>query len=304
MRSNTVAEERSKAEQRLCDRLGLAADAAERLVQAMRAGASSRSAVVLSPKAPADYVPPFACADMSEAPWLPPRVFVPQEGERPTTHADYAAGLYYSLDLSSCWESAALAVVPPPNSSLDMCAAPGGKTMLMAARHTPQAHTANEVNAARRGILRQNVQLCGLPNTEVSGLRPDQWAAEGRVFDLLLVDAPCSGQSLLCKGIKNPGCLGAQMVNGNAKRQKGIMLAAVQCVAPGGHILYSTCTYDPDENEKVMAYILRRVPGWQAVEVPSLAEFRSTLADFPCYRLLPEHGFGAGGFCCLLRKSS
>lgn len=292
----------SKAEQRLCDRLRLGAAAADNLVQAMRAGVSSRAAVVLSPKAPQGYVPPFACVDTSGWGWLPPRVFVPSEGERPTAHPDYAAGMYYSLDLSSCWESAALAEVPPPASSLDLCAAPGGKTMLMAARYLPQNHTANEVNASRRGILRQNIELCGLPNTGVSGLRPDQWAAEGRLFDLLLVDAPCSGQSLLCKGIKNPGCLGAQMVNGNAKRQKGIMLAAVQCVAVGGHILYSTCTYDPDENEKVISYILRRVPGWCAVELPQLALFRSALADFPCYRLLPEHGFGAGGFCCLLKK--
>ena len=297
-----MLEDATKAELRLCERLQLDAEASERLVQAMREGASSRSALVLSPKAPQDYVPPCACVDTSTWEWLPPRVFVPCEGERPTTHPDYAAGLYYSLDLSSCWESTALSVVPAPATSLDLCAAPGGKTMLMAARYLPQNHTANEVNASRRGILRQNVQQCGLPNTEVSGLRPDQWAAEGRLFDLLLVDAPCSGQSLLCKGIKNLGCLGAQMVNGNAKRQKGIMLAAVQCVAEGGHILYSTCTYDPDENEKVISYILKRVPGWQAVEVPQLARFRSALSDFPCYRLLPEHGFGAGGFCCLLKK--
>jgi 16S rRNA C967 or C1407 C5-methylase (RsmB/RsmF family) len=219
-------------------------------------------------------------------------------------HADYAAGLYYSLDLSSCWESAPLSVVPPPGSSLDLCAAPGGKSMLMAARYLPQQHVANEVNAQRRGILRQNMQQCGVPNVEVTGLRPDQWAAEGRCFDLLLADVPCSGQSLLCKGIRNPGCLGPQMVNGNAKRQKGILLAAVHCVNPGGHIVYTTCTYDPEENEKVMAYILKRVPGWSAVEVPVLEPFRSSLSDFPAYRLLPGHGFGAGGFCCLLRKEN
>lgn len=174
--------------------------------------------------------------------------------------------------------------------------------MLLSARFRHHHHVANEVNAARRGILRQNMNLCGMEHVEVTGMRPDQWAIDGRQFDLLLADAPCSGQSLLCKGIRNPGCLGPQMVNGNAKRQKGILLAAVQCVAPGGHILYSTCTYDPDENEKVMSYILRRIPGWQAVEVPILTAYRSILADFPCYRLLPHHGAGAGGFCCLLKK--
>ena len=94
------------------------------------------------------------------------------------------------------------------------------------------------------------------------------------------------------------------MVNGNAKRQKGILLSAVQCVAPGGHIVYTTCTYDPEENEKVISYILKRVPGWSAVEVASLSAFRSSLSEFPAYRLLPAHGFGAGGFCCLLRKNN
>lgn len=300
-----MMQDASHGELRLCTRLRLDDAAAAALLSAMRAGDSSRSAVVLTPHAPAEYVPPFPCADMSAASWLPPRVFVPQTGVgvlKPTAYEDYRRGLYYALDLSSCWESAALAVVPQPRRSLDLCAAPGGKSMLMAARYLPQDHTANEVNAARRGILRQNMEQCGVPNVTVTGLRPDQWAASGEKFDLLLVDAPCSGQSLLCKGIRNPGCLGAAMVNGNAKRQKGILLAAVQCAAPGAHLLYSTCTYDPDENEKVMAYILKRVPGWEAVEVPALSAYRSALADFAAYRLLPHHGFGAGGFCCLLRK--
>lgn len=301
--SRDAADNSSKGELRLCSRLGLEGEAAENLLAAMRAGVSSRSAVVLTARAPQDYVPPFPCAELV-APWLPPRVFVPAEGAKPTQQKDYAAGLYYSLDLSSCWESACLAVVPQPASSLDMCAAPGGKTMLMAARFGVPNHTANEVHPGRRGILRQNLEHCGMPEVRVTGNRPDQWARSGEAFDLLLVDAPCSGQSLLCKGIKNPGCLSSSMVNGNAKRQKGIMLSAVQCVNPGGHIVYTTCTYDPEENEKVMAYILKRVPGWSAVEVPVLEPFRSTLADFPAYRLLPGHGFGAGGFCCLLRKEN
>ena len=293
----------NKGEVRLLQRLQLTGQpAGDELLRAMRAGKSSRQAIVLSPRAAVDYAPPFECEDRENYPWLPGRVYIPAPGATPTKHPDYAAGLYYALDLSSCWESVPLGVLPaPPARSLDLCAAPGGKTMLLASRHPLQDHIANEVNAARRGILRQNVQLCGLPCTQVSGLRPDQWAAQGAQFDLLLVDAPCSGQSLLCKGIKNPGCLGASMVQGNAKRQRGIMLAAVQCVRPGGHILYSTCTYDPEENEKVIAYILRRVPGWSAIEVPQLAPYRSTLSDFPSYRLLPHHTAGAGGFCCLLR---
>lgn len=293
----------SNAELRLCSRLGLGEAAAARFLSAMRSGASARKAVVLTPRAPQDYHPPFACVEPSSWPWLPGRVFVPENGAEATGHADYKAGMYYVLDLSSCWEAVALSCVPPPERSLDMCAAPGGKTMLMAACFLPKNHIANEVNAARRGILRQNLELCGVLNTTVTGLRPDQWGQSGELFDLLLVDAPCSGQSLLCKGIKNPGCLSSNVVGGNAKRQRGIMLAAVRCVAPGGHLLYTTCTYDPDENERVAAYILKRNPDWSAVEVPLLDSFRSRLSPFPSYRLLPTDRAGAGGFCCLLRKN-
>ncbi len=288
---------------RLCQRLGLQDEAAAAFLRALAEGRSSRQAVVLTPLAPAGYRPPFPCVDTSAWEWLPPHVFVPAEaGLKMGSHDDYRAGFYYPLDLSSCWESAALALLPPPRRSLDLCAAPGGKSMLMLARFTPQEHVANEVNASRRGILRQNMEQCGQGAVRITGLRPDQWGRSGERFDLVLVDAPCSGQSLLAKGMKNPGCLGASMVNGNAKRQRGILLAVLPCVEPGGHLLYTTCTYDPEENEKVMAYILRRAKGWQAVEVPSLAAFRSPLAEFPCYRLMPAHGCGAGGFCCLLRR--
>ncbi len=294
----------TKGGARLCQRLGLEGTAAADFLAALAAGQSSRQAVVLTARAPQGYVPPFPCVDTSGWSWLPPQVFVPQQADlRTGSFDDYREGLYYPLDLSSCWESAALAELGIPRRSLDLCAAPGGKSMLMLARWQPQEHVANEVNAARRGILRQNMEQCGYDAVRVTGLRPDQWGKSGELFDLLLVDAPCSGQSLLAKGLKNPGCLGSSMVNGNAKRQRGILLSVLPNVAPGGHLLYSTCTYDPEENEKVMAYILRRAEGWQAQELPSLSPFRSALADFPCYRLMPAHGFGAGGFCCLLKKS-
>lgn len=294
----------SKAESRLISRLRLDGTQAEALLRAMRTGDAGRQALVLSPRAPESYTPPFPCTGRVEYPWLPRRVYVPTEGAVPTRHEDYARGFYYVLDLSSCWEGAALsALTNPPQRSLDLCAAPGGKSLLLAAQYPLMDHTANEVHAARRGILRQNVELCALPHTRVTGWRPDQWAESGELFDLLLVDAPCSGQSLLCKGIRNPGCLGDAVVSGNAKRQRGILLQAVRCAAPGAHLLYTTCTYDPEENERVIAYILRRVPGWSAVEIPVLAPFRSSLCDFPAYRLLPHHGIGAGGFCSLLRKT-
>lgn len=297
--------DKSPAEERLCARLLLDEEESGALIDAMRRGVHARPAVVASPKAPADYRPPFPCTDTSTWAWLPPRVFVPDAADcKPGATEDYARGLYYPLDLSSAWESAALAVVPVPHRSLDLCAAPGGKTMLMLARFHPGSHTANEVHPARRGILRQNLRQCGADMVEVTGLRPDQWAREETSFDLILVDAPCSGQSLLARGVPNPGCLHPSTLRGNAKRQKGILLAALKRLNPGGHLLYTTCTYDPEENEKVVSYLLKRNAGLHAVAVPALDAFRSRLSPFPSYRLLPAAGFGAGGFCCLLHLAS
>lgn len=298
-------EARSKAEERLCTRLHLSDEEADALISAMRGGCGARQAVVLSPRAPHDYRPPFPVADNRDWAWLPPRVFVPRDGEyRPTAFEDYHRGFYYSLDLSSAWESAALELVPPPETSLDLCAAPGGKTMLLLARFPAAKHVANEIHPARRGILRENLSRCGADDVEITGLRPDQWGRDDRRFDLMLVDAPCSGQSLLARGVHNPGCLHPSTMQGNAKRQKGILLTTLPLLKPGGYLLYTTCTYDPEENEKVMAYFLKRTPGLRAVEVPALALFRTRSADFPAYRLLPFHGLGAGGFCCLLQLNT
>ena len=83
----------SKGELRLCARLGLDESGTQSLLAAMRAGASSRSAVVLTARAPEGYAPPFAC-DTLDAGWLPPRVYVPAAGEKPTSYPDYAEGFY------------------------------------------------------------------------------------------------------------------------------------------------------------------------------------------------------------------
>ncbi len=296
--------EPTRAEARLCQQLQLNEHEAALFVQALHAGTHARSALVLSPKAAANYEPPFTCLDTSSWAWLPPRVRIPSDAScKPASYPDYEAGLYYLLDLSSCWESAALAEVAQPARSLDLCAAPGGKTMLMYGRYCPrEEHVANEIHAARRGILRENAQRCALPHLRITGFRPDQWAQSGEQFGLILADAPCSGQSLLARGIKNVGCMGSGVVNGNAKRQKGILLSALQCLAPNGYLLYTTCTYSPEENEKVILYLLKRYPELRSVAVAALEPYQSRLTTEACYRLLPMHGLGAGGFSCLLHK--
>lgn len=184
-----------------------------------------------------------------------------------------------------------------------MCAAPGGKSILAQTRTAPREHVSNEVHPKRLGILRHNLLRCGFTGVYTQRLRPDQWAelAPG-CFDLILADAPCSGQSLLAKGIPNPGCFNPSVTGGNAKRQRGILLAALQCLAPGGYLLYTTCTYAPEENERNVLYLLKRCPDLRTAAVPELEPFRSALTQEACYRLMPFHGAGAGGFTCLLRR--
>lgn len=295
--------EPTKQEMRLCARLFLTEAESSAFIRALREGTCGRTALVLTPNADADYIPPCNLLTSPSALWFPVRAFVPDENFKSGSTSDYVDGLYYPLDLSSVWETAPLDIIPPPTASLDLCAAPGGKTFLLHARCRPTLHTANEVHPARRGILRENLNRCGLNHVQIEGLRPAEWSKREAKFDLILADVPCSGQSLLARGVKNPGCLNPSTVNGNAKRQKGIMLSILPLLASGGHLLYTTCTYDPDENEKVIAYILKRCEGLETVPVPSLTPFQSRVCDFSAYRLLPTDGFGAGGFCCLLRRA-
>ncbi|MEG1258238.1 MAG: RsmB/NOP family class I SAM-dependent RNA methyltransferase [Akkermansia sp.] len=305
----------SSQEMKLIKKLNLSEEEAAQLLKALATesstGASasssaSRTALVLTPRTPPNYTPPIP-VDPTIIPWGHAQIIALANTETSIklgNHDDYQAGYYYPLDLSSVWETTPLSLLTPPQRCLDLCAAPGGKSILAQTRLTPQLHIANEIHPKRLGILRHNLAHCGYKHLYTQRLRPDQWATKTPAcFDLILVDAPCSGQSLLAKNISNPGCFHSSTVNGNAKRQRGILLNALQALAHGGHILYTTCTYSPEENEKNMAYLLKRHDYLQALEVPLLASFRSNLVDFPCYRLLPISGLGAGGFTCLLKDT-
>ncbi len=299
-------------EDRLISRLGISPEEAVVLKKCLREGKSSRRALILTPRAPEGYIPPGASTDNSDYPaWIGKNIF-PIDGEEAEEYdsnttgretGDYAEGYYYPLDLSSVWETAPLALLSTPARCLDMCAAPGGKSILTQARLHPRLHISNEIHPKRLGIMRHNLSRCGFGHMFTQRLRPDQWAETAtESFDLVLADAPCSGHSMLAKGIPNPGCFHSSTISGNAKRQRGILLCAMKVLSPGGHLLYTTCTYAPEENEKTIAWLLKRHEDMEAVNVPELTPFQVPGVPFPCYRLLPTAGLGAGGFTCLLKK--
>jgi 16S rRNA C967 or C1407 C5-methylase (RsmB/RsmF family) len=88
----------------------------------------------------------------------------------------------------------------------------------------------------------------------------------------------------------------------NMLRQRRILASSAECVAPGGYLLYTTCTYSREENEKNAEWLLGAFPQFSAQEIPHLSDVKSTLTKIPCYRIEPQHGLGAGGFSDLFRK--
>jgi 16S rRNA C967 or C1407 C5-methylase (RsmB/RsmF family) len=269
----------------LAGRLYASPQDAKAFLDAIESGGSGRPVAVFPAGHPA--------GDRAGLPdWLPPWVGRP----------DPTCGAAYGLDLSSVWEAMVLSALARPRTMLDLCAAPGGKSVLAARLLQPALQLANEVVGKRLGMLRHNLARCGV-SACTQRLDPAWWALHAaEAFDLVLVDAPCSGQSLLARGIQNRGCFHPAIVGGNARRQRSILAKAAACVAPGACLAYLTCTFSLEENERNVVWFLKHHPDWQACEVPVLAAWRSPHAEPPCHRLGPHLGLGAGGFACLLQR--
>jgi 16S rRNA C967 or C1407 C5-methylase (RsmB/RsmF family) len=120
--------------------------------------------------------------------------------------------------------------------------------------------------------------------------------------DVVIVDAPCSGQSLLGRGKESPGCFHPATINMNSNRQKRILANSAAVVSPGGYLAYLTCTYSMKENEEVVRWFLKKFPMFAPQKVDALAGHESCYCEFPCYRLWPHDGEGAGGFAAILKN--
>ncbi|RFP63118.1 MAG: RsmB/NOP family class I SAM-dependent RNA methyltransferase [Limnothrix sp. CACIAM 69d] len=222
---------------------------------------------------------------------------------RPGKHPLHEAGAFYCLDFSSVFAASALLAIPDRVDRLvDLCAAPGGKSVFAWRALQPSLLVANEAIGKRIGMLVSNLKRCGLGPAIATCADPETLAqAIPGWADLVIVDAPCSGQSLLAKGEKNPGCFHPLTIGKNANRQKRILANAAALVAPGGWLAYMTCTYAIEENEGATQWLLDRFPHLEPQPVPALEPWRSTHAAFPGYRMFPQAGLGAGSFVVLLR---
>ncbi|MBC5795019.1 RsmB/NOP family class I SAM-dependent RNA methyltransferase [Sphaerospermopsis sp. LEGE 00249] len=236
--------------------------------------------------------------------WQPEFVDRLQIGEKPGQHSLHQQGYFYCLDFSSVFAASVLLTINQPVPLVfDMCAAPGGKSVFAWKALKPDLLISNEVIGKRLGMLISNLKRCQIqPSCVVnrdSSIFVEMFAESS---NLVLVDAPCTGQSLLAKGEKAPGCFHHTAINKSANRQKRIIANSAQIVAPHGYLVYMTCTYSPEENEQVCEWLLARFPQFQAVEVSHLSKYQSRLTNIPCYRMFPQDGLGAGAFTVLFKN--
>lgn len=199
---------------------------------------------------------------LTPVPWSGTGYYYSEE-ERPGRHPFHEAGVYY-IQEPSAMAVAELADIKPGEYVLDLCAAPGGKTTQLAGRMRGDGLlVANEIIPSRAKILAQNVERLGITNAVVLNHAPEELAERfPGFFDCIVVDAPCSGEGMFRK---NPdACEEWSLAQTEvcADRQADILENAAKMLAPGGRLIYSTCTFGRIENEAQVEAFLMRHPGY------------------------------------------
>jgi 16S rRNA C967 or C1407 C5-methylase (RsmB/RsmF family)/NOL1/NOP2/fmu family ribosome biogenesis protein len=244
-------------------------------------------------------------------PWCPEAFFLP-EGVRVGRTLAHAAGLCYVQEPSALAVGEALDV-RPGQRVLDLAAAPGGKTTLVAGRLGGDGVVvANEVQRPRVQALADNLDRWGSPRTVLAGETVAGLAERlPGAFDRVLLDAPCSGEGLFRRDPAAAAQWRPGHVRGSADRQRGLLAAAARLVRPGGVLVYSTCTFAPEENEHQVAGFLAAHPGWRLLDIPHHPGFAPGRPDWTpdgppelarTVRLWPHHLRGEGHFIAKLGR--
>lgn len=246
------------------------------------------------------YLPP---STFQPIPWHPLGFYLP---ERPVFTLDPAfhAGAYYVQEASSMFLHEALRQTVDFSKKLkilDLCAAPGGKSTLIADMISPESLlVANEVIRSRVGVLRENLEKWGTPNIAVTSGEAEEFAALGGWFDVVVTDAPCSGEGLFRKDADAMREWSPAHVEMCAGRQKRILAAAVEALKPGGVLVYSTCTFNRSENEDNARWLTQQFDV-ELLELETPAEWGIVATDGG-YRFFPHRLRGEGFFIAVFRK--
>jgi 16S rRNA C967 or C1407 C5-methylase (RsmB/RsmF family)/NOL1/NOP2/fmu family ribosome biogenesis protein len=250
----------------------------------------------------------FNTTGLASVPWCAEGVYLP---ERPNFTLDplFQVGSYYVQEASSMLLSETLRQtvnLNRPLRVLDLCAAPGGKSTLLASMLSPDSMLiCNEVIRSRVSVLRENMDKWGYPNVVLSSHDPEDMPNLAGFFDVVVVDAPCSGEGLFRK---DPSAMdewseaNVQLCSG---RQKRILAAAAPLLDEGGILIYSTCTYNDAENRENIQFLTENGFRARPLDLPdewNVVEKETDKAiGYQCY---PHRVKGEGFFISVFKKTA
>lgn len=249
-----------------------------------------------------------ASPDLPKVPWAEHGYYLP---ERPSFTLDPTlhAGAYYVQEASSMFLEQALKQVvnlEQPLQVLDLCGAPGGKSTHLASLISPDSlQVSNEVIRSRASVLAENVAKWGSGNVLVTSNDPRDFRRLPDFFDVMVVDAPCSGEGMFRKDPKAVEEWSEENVKLCAQRQQRILMDVWEALKPGGILIYSTCTWNEQENEENIGWLAEQEqaeslklvlqPGWGVVP--------TQLKGVEGYRFYPHRAQGEGFFMAVVRKA-
>lgn len=225
---------------------------------------------------------------------------------------DHLSGYLYSQEPSAMYVSEL--VDPQSNETvLDLCSAPGSKSTYLASKMGSQGLlVSNEINYKRAKVLSSNIERTGITNTVVTNNSPQDFEKPfAGFFDKILVDAPCSGEGMFRKDPESVKYWSQEYVEQCANRQKHILDSAYQLLKPGGTLVYSTCTFAPEENEQNIDYFLNKYPDVKLQDVkkyPGMEDGKPEWGNdnpelIKTLRMFPDRFKGEGHFMCKMVKT-
>lgn len=229
--------------------------------------------------------------------------------ERPIFTLDpcFHGGAYYVQEASSMFLWHVLQQIMPqrPLRVLDLCAAPGGKSTLLAST-LPEGSLliSNEVIRSRASILRENVIKWGRADIVVTNNDPADFSGLSGAFDMILVDAPCSGEGMFRKDERAIEEWSEANLRLCCERQKRILSDTWDCLKPGGFLIYSTCTYNRGENEDILEWMTGELEGASVSIEHSFNSITSAESKAFGYRFYPHKTEGEGFFIGVVQKQS
>ncbi|HZH54382.1 MAG TPA: RNA methyltransferase [Sphingobacteriaceae bacterium] len=260
---------------------------------------------------PGKKTPEHLNRESHHVPWCSSGIYL---HKRPLFTLDpyFHAGHYYVQEASSMFLEQVITQLKldeKPLLALDLCAAPGGKsTLLQSALHADSLLVSNELIKSRVNTLEDNMIRWGYANSVVTNNDPSAFSRLPHFFDLMLVDAPCSGSGMFRKEKQAVEAWSEAAVKLCRERQQRILAQSIACLKPGGILIYSTCSYSEEENEQMSDWLIQ----YDDLDPIALAledewgveQTYSPLEKAPGYRFYPHRLQGEGFFLAVFRRRS